>query len=435
MKIKITFFTVFLISSKVSFGQISLDTIQKQLTNEITYADTAEKQLLSKTAFNILMQRRTINYLTGVSDLSLVKTYASYTSESDKFNLGFNVSARNAYTKRLAFVFNPIVEADVKSNFATFYKDGKWVNNIRGGLKVTYLLPNSTLNFYKNDKLSRRQDLRIIRTRKYNEVMGKLSKEKAENNTLVKLVSGKEETATGLEPTEKEWKKIRDEAFEEMGKAEADYVDKKGAYAWLSTGWFSVWGFMPLSNTEQFITQNISQPFTKTEFNLWEVNVQFSYILDHSKLGTLYLSTWLKRFQNNSANANLMQNVDYGQYAQLPGSNPLNLALIENRKAFIGDYSEFMTTNFNIQVVYIAPWRNTLIKPGLSFRYERNWGQFSPINLRFGLPINIQGKDKPVNIELQYRINDISNYRNIIDHEPSRSFGVSLGFPVVLLYK
>ncbi|MBS1949590.1 MAG: hypothetical protein JST37_01165 [Bacteroidetes bacterium] len=435
MKIKVILFTLALFCFKVSISQITNTTILSDLKSEISTADGSTDMILSNSGFNILMQKKTINYLTGVSDLSLAKFYAAYTTDNDKLNLGFNIPAKNPYTKRLAFIINPIIEADVKSNFATLYKDDKWKNNIRGGLKITYLFPWSTLNFYTGEKTSRVNDLKILRTKKYEELKKKLNQEDADKTAQVNLISGSQVTAATPDISQRRYKKKKNETFEEVGKAEAEYIDKEGAYSWLSTGWVSIWGFTPLSKTEQYITPDASQPFTKTKFNLWELNLQANYIFDHSKAGTIYLSTWVKRFQNNSANASLMQNVDYGQYSQLPGANPINLALIETNKAYIGTYSEFMTTNFNFQVAYIVPWRNTLIKPGLSFRYEKNWGDYSPTNLRFGLPFNIQGKDKPINVELQYRLNDINNFKKVATHEVSKSLGISLGFPVALLYK
>lgn len=435
MKMRIAFLILLTLGFNLAFSQIDNTKILKELKDEIISADQSSDMILSNTGFNILMQRKTINYLTGVSDLSLAKFYAAYTTENDKLNLGFNIPAKNPYTQRLAFIINPIIEADVKSNFATFYKDGEWKNNIRGGLKITYLFPWSTLNFYTNQESARSNDLKILRTKKYKEIEKKLAQEDKDKTDKTDLISGVSVTATTPDISQRRWKKKLNDTFEEVGKAEAEYIDKEGAYAWLTTGWVSVWGFTPLSRTEQYITPDVSQPFTKTKFNLWELNFQLNYIFDHSKAGTFYVSTWVKRFQNNSANASLMQNVDYGQYSQLPGANPVNLALIETNKAYIGNYAEFMTTNFNFQIAYLAPWRNTLIKPGLSFRYEKNWGDFSPANIRFGLPFNIQGKDKPINIELQYRLNDISNFKKVADHEVSKSVGISLGFPVALLYK
>ncbi len=428
------------LSNSIAFSQIKKitnDSILKEVKAVIIATDANTKKLVTNTGFNIFIQKKALNYLTGVSDLSLAKFYASYSTDNDKLNLGFNIPALNPKTRRLAFVFNPILEADVKNNFSTLYKDGEWKNNIRGGLKVTYLIPFSTMNFWADVNKNRKNDFKILRTNKYKELKEKLNKETVAKTTQVTLINDSVVYPTNDNDTisNRKMKKKRNESFESIGLVEANYLEKERAFTWLQTAWFSAWTLFPITEAEKYISTDNTQPFQKTKFNLWELNLQFTYLIDNKKIGTFYISPWIKYFQNNSANADLMTTVDYGKYSQFPGINPQNLALLETNKAYIGTYNEFMTTNFNFQVVYITPFQNTLIKPGLSFRFEKNWGDYSPTNLRFGLPLNIQGKDKPINIELQYRINNINNYKSVADHKPTKIVGISLGFPISLLYK
>jgi hypothetical protein len=427
--------TAVVIANEAS-AQITNESILQDIKSDIQSADANENLLVTKTGFNVFIQKKTLNYLTGVSDLSLAKFYASYTADNDKLNFGFNVPALNPYSRRLAFVINPMFEADVKNSFATLYKDDKWKNNIRGGLKVTYLIPFSTINFWGDESnKSRKDDFKILRTKKYQELEKKLTEETTAKTAEVTLIDGSKATPTTQPASNQKMKKKRNESFESIGLAEADYLEKERTFTWLQTAWISAWTLLPLTEAEKYISTDNTQAFKKTKFNLWELNLQLTYLIDNKKFGTFYISPWIKYFQNNSANADLMTTVDYGQYSQFPGTNPQNFALLETNKAYVGTYNEFMTTNFNFQIVYITPFQNTLIKPGLSFRFEKNWGDYSPTNLRFGLPLNIQGKDKPINIELQYRINDINNYKSIAEHKPTKTVGISLGFPISLLYK
>lgn len=427
--------TTVLIANEAS-SQITNQRILQDIKSDIQSADANKNLLVTKTGFNVFIQKKTLNYLTGVTDLSLAKFYASYTADNDKLNFGFNVPAVNPYSRRLAFVLNPIFEADVKNSFATLYKDDKWKNNIRGGLKVTYLIPFSTINFWGDESnKSRKDDFKILRTKKYQELEKKLTEETTAKTAEVTLIDGSKATPTTQPTSNRKMKKKRNESFESIGLAEADYLEKERAFTWIQTAWISAWTLLPLTEAEKYISTDNTQVFKKTKFNLWELNLQLTYLIDNKKFGTFYISPWIKYFQNNSANADLMTTVDYGQYSQFPGTNPQNFALLETNKAFVGTYNEFMTTNFNFQIVYMTPFQNTLIKPGLSFRFEKNWGDYSPTNLRFGLPLNIQGKDKPINIELQYRINDINNHKSIADHKPTKTVGISLGFPISLLYK
>ncbi len=225
------------------------------------------------------------------------------------------------------------------------------------------------------------------------------------------------------------------ELFEKIGIAEADYMAQERAYSRFRTSWLSIWGFAPLSRSEYYISPGRPQAFAKQRYKLWEANIQYTHLHDWEKAGTFYWSGWIKTAQNNSANAELMTGVDFNQYNSFPvQGDTLNYAQIATNKAFTGAYDEFMTTSLYLQSVYFPPVQWT-IKPGLSIRYEKNWGDWSPVNWRLGIPVTIQGKDKPINIELQYRLSDVGNYRNKEDHKIKRTLGVSLGFPIVLLYK
>ncbi len=442
MKIKIlTILTIVILFATESFSQVTNQSILDSIKKEIIITDTTSERLLTPTGFNVFIQKKTLNYLTGVSDLSLSKFYSTYTTDDDKLNFGFNIPVINSNSRRLILVINPLLEAEVKKNFATLYKDGEWKNNIRSGLKVTYLFPFSTMNFFGTESENdRKDDFKILRTKKYYELERKLREETSAKTTKVALVRYPTSAPDSVLPTDqpisvRKMKKKRNESFESIGIAEADYLEKERAFTWLKTAWISAWTLFPVTKSERYISPNNTQSFQKTKFDLWDINFQITYLVENKKFGTLYFSPWIKYFQNNSANADLMTPVDYQQYSQFPGANPQNLAILETNKAYIGIYKDFMTTNLNLQLVYITPFQNILIKPGISFRYEINWGDYSPSNLRFGLPLSIQGKDKPINVEFQYRINDINNYKSLAEHKPTKTVGISLGLPISLLYK
>ena len=423
-------FTLLVVSNLMA-QEITKQSILNDLKAEALQADNNKDQLLTSTGFNILMQKKSLNYLTGISDLSLAKVYATYGTDNDKLTLGFNIPAKNPSTNRLAFIINPIVEADLKNNFSILYKDKKAKNNVRAGLKATYLFPFSTMNFVPAED---KKAYKVLRAKKFAAIEARLNSE-SNNETSVTLLDGSDVKPDVKSSTIGEMKEKERQAFEEMGNAETDYLEKEKSYTWLQTAWISAWGFLPVMEQHKLTSPNNLELFENRKFNLWEINLHGTYLADFANKGTFYLSGWVKNFNNNSANADLMTPVDYGQYSQFPGSNPMNFALLETNKAFIGDYKEFRTTNTNLQLVYMTAFDKILIKPGLSFRYEKNWGDYDPINLRFGLPLSIQGKEKPFNIEVQYRINDISNYKNIADHSPTKIIGVSFGLPITLLYK
>lgn len=422
---------------QVSAQTITNKTILTGLENELTATENDAGMLISNTGLNVFLQRKTLNYLTGVSDLSLAKFYASLSTESDRLNIGFNIPVKYS-DNSLMLLLNPIIESDIKNGFSTLYKDDEWRGTVRAGMKITYLFPWGTMNFLpeiNNGVNIKKNNLNLLRKKKYDEIAKALKDEDSALITPVKTFSGTTTTPISDQLTDRQLRVKERKQYEVIGIAEADYIEKHKSYTWMQTSWLAVWGFTPVTEANKYISPNYSTAFAKTKFKLWELNLQYTHLFQNSRLGTFFISPWLKRFQNNSANADLMESVDYGQYSQIPGTAQTNLALIETNSAFVGDYKEFMTTNFNMQAVYIFPLTETLLKPGISVRYEKNWGTYSPENLRFGIPIAIQGKSTPINVEFQYRINDISNYRSVANHSPKETFGVSVGLPFALLYK
>lgn len=435
---KIMFIVFGLLGCGLGMAQTTGETLQK-VRDRVTSTDRDNSMLVTPAGLNVFTQRKVLLYSTGVSDLSLAKFFATYSTDNDKLNVGFNVPLSNRYTRRLAFILNPILEADVKNNFSTIYKNGEWKNNIRGGLKLTYLVPFSTINFRNDaDAVAKRNGLKIKRTLRFKEIEDRMQKAEAAQRGTVTLLGGENVTPVTktltAEKQAKTLKKKQEKAFEEIGTAEAEYLEQEGGYTWSQTAWISAWGFLPISKTEQFVAPDNTVAFSKVTLNTWELNLQANYMLDISKGGTFFTMAQVKRFNNNSANASLMTEVDYNRYTQFPGPAPLNYAQTESDKAYIGQFREFVTTTWSAQIVYMTPFKGILV-PGLSFRYEKNTGDYHPVNLRFGLPLTIRGKEKPVNLELQYRINDIGNYAGKADHSPTKVVGVSVGLPFSLLYK
>ncbi len=431
MKRKLHYVLILLLASGISAsGQITNKSILSGLETELITTEKKSDMLITPTGLNVFLQRKTLSYLTGVSDLSLAKFYASVSTENEKLNLGFNIPVKYD-DNSLMLLINPVVEADAKNSFSTLYKNDKWQGTIRAGLKLTYLLPFGTMNFLDGKKTN----LDILRKTKYEEIASAYKAEDDKQNIPVTTLTGNVTLPVTEDLSPRELRKKQRDAYDAVGIAEADYIEKNKSYTWMQTGWISAWGFTPVTEASKYISPNYLTAFEATRFHLWEINLQYTHLFQNSRLGSFYLSPWIKRFQNNSANADLMTNVDYGLYNQVPGTAQTNLALIETNPAFVGIYSEFMTTNFNFQLVYITPFTNTLIKPGISIRYEKNWGDYSPQNWRFGLPLAIQGKSTPINIELQYRLNNVNNYKNEVDHSPKKTFGISVGLPFSLLYK
>lgn len=134
--------------------------------------------------------------------------------------------------------------------------------------------------------------------------------------------------------------------------------------------------------------------------------------------------------------------MDYYQYYQFPQTSTTvsNLALIENNKAYIGDFKEFVSNNFNIQLVVGGSNTNALGKErlctlGFSIYFEKNLGEYRATNLRIGVPLRFRGSSTPINLEPQMKLNDIDNYSSKSDYKVQPTIGINVGVPIAALFK
>lgn len=462
---KLLFVLVFLLCiTKVSISQVkSFSEIETALRDEVKTVN-GSRSILSERGFNNFMQKKVTFYLTGAGDLSIYQTFATYSSDNDRFIFGVNIPKLND-KGRLVSLFTPMFESNIKNSFATLYKKGEWQSDIRAGFKYTYIPAKGTVNYYpaftgKNKAAPGQQNtqqFRMIgkRIEILNTLIKKLKKEEADitkqRTEVVPYIteSVSQINSVGKQVQETDVNKIAaaiipDPDFpkklieyeKELAKLEAEAMEVKDAYTWSKLYWFSFWGFAPLTSRDYYTTPDATQSFEKRKFKTWEFNAQANILFDGLLNGSsIFLSATGKIFNNNSALADLMTNVDYDKYQQLPGANPLNFAKLETNKAYLGGFDEFTTQNINLLFVLTGPWKNSLINPGISFRYEKNWGDYSAVNLRLGFPLKFRGKEKPVNIEPQVRWNNVTNFSNKVDYKVQPVFGINIGLPFTPLFK
>jgi hypothetical protein len=471
-----------MISSSYSvFAQESPSSLKAKLENYVHSTDTIFKnQLVSDRAFNLFVQKKTSYYLTGASEISLSKLYATYSSDKDKFNFGLNFTNKDD-DKRLEWLFTPMLQSTIKSDFTTFYKKGAWESDIHLGFKVSYF-PGGKISFNGMDRDDEQETKLIIRRNlELVKILNSIDSTEISNNERVAILKNnvqkslddiyrhtliahpndkkndkevKEKTKEYLEKLYSNQKqklnsrindqsakpKSEDEYKSQIAKAEVDALLEKGAYNSFWNYWISVWGFYPIAKSQTYVASNNLQNFETQKIDFWEANVQINGILEINNCLSFYGFAGFKIFNNNTIGAGLLTSVDYYQYYQFPQTNLSNLAVLENNKGYIGDYKEFKTTNFNAQLVISLSNTNELGKerfctPGVSMFIEKNTGHYSRLNLRFGAPLRFRGKSTPINIEPQIILNDIKNYTKNENHKVEPIIGINVGLPFTALFK
>ncbi|MGA6121629.1 hypothetical protein [Sphingobacterium anhuiense] len=494
MKAKILFTVIFLTVTALVWGQTQTvpksktDSLRENLQKYVQKTDTTfSGGLVSERAFNLFLQKKSSYYLSGASEVSISKLYATYSSDEDKFNFGVNFRNKSE-DEKLRWMATPIVETNVKKSFTTLYKKDEWQSDIRIGGKFTmffggklkYYGMNVTKDAKSSKKKYRHQEtqMMIVRSMELVKINGKIDALEAAKkytdgktkiqfnnslNDLEKLVNTKAKTKELQEEYDKtltyitaikenENKVINelvdkeldepatlDEFKTQIATAEVNKLYESGSYNTFRNFWLSVWGFLPLTERKTYVAIDNTVSFDRKKLKLWEANLQGNGIWEYNNKISFYTAVGWKIFQNNTALADLMTPVEYYQYSQFPETATSNLAVLDNNKAYIGEYKEFVTNNFNVQIV--ASLSNTdkngkekLVTPGISVFVEKNIGEFSAMNLRFGVPLRFRGKSTPINIEPQILLKDITNYSSKAEREKP-IIGINVGLPFSALFK
>lgn len=472
-----------LLSSQPLFSQrvINSYTAIEDELKDINLETGMSGDLVTGKGFNLFIQKRVFTYLAGSSEATLSKFYATYANEADKLTFGFNIAQLDKKTGRLISLWNPMIETNIKDNFATLYKKNKWQSDIRLGFKYSYLLPRSTIKYdYESAPNVQRSKMIRKRSKVVQDILARIASEslvalatptelnRVRTDAIQQIQSDTAQLA--LAPTMANTKKIQEltnelnnfwnnfpvavaptqKDFEEklrayedtIAKAEVDYLSQRGTYNSVKTYWISIWGFYPLTDRKNFMAADRSKAFAPVNFENWEINGQFNFLRETDQW-SLMITAGAKLFNNNNALADLMTKVDHYEYLQMPGIDTLHAATLEKSTGYIGVYDKFMTQNVNLQFLVMMSSKNAtgkkekekFITPGLSLKWEKNFGNYSAMDFRLGFPFILRGKDKAINIEPQIRWKNINNYADKEDYKVQPTFGISAGLPFIALFK
>lgn len=424
---------------------------------------TSNGRLLTQKGIDLFMQNRVNNNLTGSSDLSFSKAYFTYSGEDDKLSLGYNLwwmqYDKKDKIKWLPSVINPIFETGLKDNFAPLYDGSKWQAGIRGGLRMTWII--SSLNTVSYAKICNgsnwQQQARMINIRraKKEEIDAKIDNEataldkynKLDNTTISVLKEHidsdkdcKDKSTTHLSGTINDAtdyaEKLEDYELE-IAKAEVEEMKKKNSYNWARVCWVSIWGYTRITGNEYNVSLFPSTSLSPVKYNDKELNIQGNMLLENRWLQS-YFSLTCQYMRNNTVMAKIrMTEIDFEKFVPAtPSNDTLNYGKLSSDKSYWGYFKEFNTYSVSIQSTFLlgtrADWD---IKPGINIKISQYFGDmgYYPTNLTLGIPLSLRGKETPINIEPQLRIQNVFN--NADNPVNKTTFGISVGVPIIPVYK
>jgi hypothetical protein len=318
---------------------------------------------------NVLFAYSLENFISQSKTPSVKQFSANLDSDDSSFELSFTIDKRKGEVSKFLrnlVAFGIKLKDDSNNDFFNFFNSDGANNNI--------LLTANYTWFFKGF-ITPSNDVRK-KLKNYRE--SKISKK------LISELEEKEDLS-------------QNDVFVEIAKKEAEYVMEEDLFRKYDKIWLNTNIDVPLTKTENSVTQiaDLFSPET-FDFSPWSVNGSINYYRKLPK-ASFTLSANLTYSNNNNILTNEIKEKTFVQ------STPMNndFVVIEEKKAFVGDYKEFETTRLKLE--FTSFLINDTV--GLSGAVEENFGDFETTNWKLGIPFALKdskGKNT-VSFELQWR--------------------------------
>lgn len=405
--------------------------------------------IISYPGLNRFLGLKVASYLSDGGDLSLFNNYAVLNTESGKLSINHNF-ARKTPEGRIKALFTAGVRVSVSDAFSAIVSDSKFSNDIGVVARYTWIGRGSA--YFDTDKQVQAAGLapgsdgsqKMSANRKRAKIRAQLNaamtQEAADFETYLGTIrtgdlSAGDNLANVLITMRNDfYSSLRTKYLGLFAEAEAKILEDINSQNLVTAGWLSVSAYIPVTTTKYNVAQSFVTSFGEKEIYPWELSLGYTRILESRRYGRLFLHASAGVAQNNTAATGQIAAVDLNSYKDLGGTDTLHYGLLASDKAYVGEFSDFVTPVFRGQVVWFPPsW-----SIGLSALIEQRTGQYGPLNGKLGIPVKLKGKDDDsfVNFELQARATDL---RNTISPEKSRSekitYGISIGVPFSSMIK
>ncbi len=221
---------------------------------------------------------------------------------------------------------------------------------------------------------------------------------------------------------------MKEEYSRKFAELQSETLIETGSYNLVASKWTSVGAYIPVIREKFSVANSFTSNFEREHLYPLEVSLTHTRFLESSRYGRFFLKLNAKVFGNNSYHTNALEKINIADYKDHGGTDTSHLSQQNSKEVFIGRYSNFFTPQLNAALVYIPfDWHF-----GLSCFIEQNFGKYTALNFKVGLPVVlIDKKGNPdITFEFQIRFFDINNkLEPAIKLSDKTSVGFSIGVP------
>lgn len=400
-----------------------LKAINTQITN--TPCGTRQGALVSNKAMNIFLSNKVSSYLSDGTDLSLYKNYVVLNAaegsiaidhnfrqpvEGDEsvrsfFVLGARANIANAYSARFSNKYNDnrlgfLVQHTWMGRPAIHYECGS--QKMAMDAQRAIILHNLETTYQRETGDFERG----LDSLKQNEVPGqdmKALKDKLRKNFYAAL---------------------RDEYIEKFSEAQSSALINSNNFNLITDNWTSVGVYVPVITQKFMVSADINSAAAKRQNYPLELSLTHTRFWESNKFGRLFFTLNGKVIINNSVQSGLLYHADaFGET-----SVAANALFLDKGNLFIGLYKNFVTPTASAKVA----WLPLTSHFGLSFRIEKNFGDYHAWNATLGVPIVLIDKNEvpAITFEAQILFSDMANsIKNTALPYNRTAIGFTVGIP------
>lgn len=385
--------------------------LNAQIDNAVA---TTSPQFISQPVLNAFFNRQVSRYLSSSGDLTTSRGFAILDNADDRLMVGLQMASNNNIAQPSRWVFSTGLKADVKSGFATVFKNGTARNNLGGVLKVTWI-GHGIMRLGADADFAKRNEayIKLITDEQAKKAKDAAADWAKELDSVDKSAQVAEEAGKQKKRKEAEYKKL----LGDLARNAAQRIEEGGHYGGSHSWWFSVEGYAPFSPTEYYTVDSVAAGMWNThELSAWQGKLSGTYLHTHSTCGTQFLTLWIGYLNNNNILSKQLTTTDASSNSSSAAGDTLNLVQLDGQSDVgIGPYARFDTYKLGGRAVFmLLPWM------GASFEVEKWFGDYEPLNWKLGLPFSFRNDkgDRVVNFEVQWR-----------EQLDVHSLGISVGLP------
>lgn len=363
--------------------------------------------VISNRAMNVFLSEAVGYYLSSIDDLTLYKNSVVADAAEGSLAIYHNLRQAQGTDEPIGSFISIGAKANVADAFSAA-SDGRPYNNRFGFLLKKTWVGNARAGY----SAGQQRTMEALRAGILHALEQEIRRKAADYETSLNAwdaneVPGQDLGAAKQIARQKFNADLQAEYEFEFARRQSEALARTFNYHVIAVNWTHLSLYIPLI-TENFSTSPdlATEPVTRHAYPL-HLNCNHTRLWEGSQFGRVFASLAGDLTLNNSRDG-------YG--------------LDKTDNLYTGDYRNFITPALQAQAVYFP--RNSHI--GISLRLEQNFGSYSALNGRLGIPLVLINKkaEPAANFEFQVRFFDLSDRLGPRKGLPGKtSIGLTMGIP------